>query len=115
MKTNKMFAILMVVMMALTMAVSAYGETIKEEIKTEDKIVETILAEEIIREEYMTDEGHKRPNYVITIGGDQIIDVEVDHHPKFIQAIGTGCKWVGAKITDGVNKVRSIFTTKEDK
>lgn len=115
-KMKKVFICLLATMLVLAVMASASGKTL-EEIKIEETKIKEIVIPEILMEEehvFNTEEKwYKSACYIIIIGGDRLIDIEVDHHPRFIQAIGEGAQWIGNRCTDGFNAVKGWFVTKD--
>ena len=58
-------------------------------------------------------EKHKVPNYNIELGGEHVVKVTVNHHPKWVTAVGNGAKWVGNKIKGWFDKDEDCVETEE--
>ena len=102
----KKFVAIMMVVLTLATAGMASAQVI-----TEQTLGEVIIAETIINEDTLTETNktaHKEPNYIVTIGGDKLMDVEVVHHPKFVLKVMNGTKKAFAKI-------KSVFHHKNKK
>ena len=85
---KKLFWVIMVVFV-LTACASASGEALNEVVIKETIINETTI-NEIVSDTNLVVKEEKIPNYVITIGGDKLIDIKVNRHFGWIEAIGNG-------------------------
>ena len=83
-------------------ATTLYEDAIKEDVIQEDVITEDIIHEDVIKEDIIHEDvikedtiqkdaiSKKVPYYIIAIGGDKFIDITVNQHPAWIEAIGNG-------------------------
>ena len=120
---KKMFVGMMLVLMLAAMIIpcgslaeSADVVYLEEDILIEDVLEEIIIKEDKIEEVILTEEEFTEfefdddSNYIITIGGDHLIRIQVIHRPGFIQKISDGFSWFGDKVKDGFDTVVDWFT-----
>ena len=79
---------MMVAMIIVGVAIA--DTTVPETIIGENYLEETILNETLLGETKKESKTEKVPNYVIEIGRDHFIDIQVNHHFGWITAIGDG-------------------------
>lgn len=85
--------------------VTNLGELIDEHDDGDGHVIRIFDAgDEETRIEYS--EKHKVPCYNVELGGEHVVKVTVNHHPKWVETVGNGFKWVG-------NKIKGIFDKDE--